>query len=158
MPLSHSSTLPLLGRNTCRHWKAASPSAPVRPTNQARSRTATTNTQTRTAARVSSPLNTSQRLHHRVASQSHSLYTIVPAAHRFPAFTRSFSTSPRHLKTPQQLDSSLRSSPFASTYRQPVRSAAGSWTSVLIVGVATGAAYIYHAFTKQTVEIGRAHV
>lgn len=54
------------------------------------------------------------------------------------------------METPRQLDSSLISSPFARTYRQPTRSAAGSWTSVLIVGVATGAAYIYHAFRKQT--------
>ena len=152
MPLSHSSTLPLLGRNTCRHYKAASPTAALRPTNQARSRTATTNIQTRAAGSVSCSLNTPRLLHPVVASRSHSLYTIVPAAHRFPAFTRSFSASPRHLETPRQLDSSLRSSPFASTYRQPTRSAVGSWTSVLIVGALTGSAYIFHAFTKQTPE------
>ena len=152
MPLSHSSTLPLLGRNACHHCKAASPTAALRPTNQARSRTATTNIQTRAAGSVSCSLNTPRLLHPVVASRSHSLYTIVPAAHRFPAFTRSFSASPRHLKTPRQLDSSLRSSPFSGTYRQPTRSAVGSWTSVLIVGALTGSAYIFHAFTKQTPE------
>lgn len=78
------------------------------------------------------------------------MYSTVPAAHRFPAFTRSFSASPRHFE-PRHFDSSLKTSPFPGAYR-PTRSAVGSWTSVLIVGVLTGSAYIYHAFTKQTNE------
>lgn len=127
------------------HWQQTPASLTHRPTSPTRSRTALTRSAFSTS--TSSTSSTSLSPQSFASTKSIRVSKTIYLRPQPRAFTRSIASTPRHARA---TDSFSSPTSYLRSPHTPTQSAAGTWLSIVLLGLISGGAYLYRSATRSS--------